>query len=310
MTGLDYRDPLIDPHAEFQRFKTHPFVARLLKGGKLIRYGAKAIVAGGWHAMPQIYADGVLIVGDSAGFLNAARLKGIHSAIKSGILAAETIFEALLADDFSSAKLQAYEHRVKDSWITPELRRYRNFHAGFRHGRWLGMVNAGLQYITGGRAWGILDRDHQEPGHEAIRNLSAYGYDGDDAAQRYKDLRFDNQLTFNKVTDVYHAAVAHDEDQPAHLHVLDLNVCATRCAEEYGNPCQRFCPAAVYEMADLGTQASSLNNNPNGSKRPRRQLQINFSNCVHCKTCDIMDPYQIINWVTPEGGGGPDYKGM
>ena len=262
VTGLDYRDPLIDPHAEFQRFKTHPFVARLLKGGKLIRYGAKAIVAGGWHAMPQIYADGVLIVGDSAGFLNAARLKGIHSAIKSGILAAETIFEALLADDFSSAKLQAYEHRVKDSWITPELRRYRNFHAGFRHGRWLGMVNAGLQYITGGRAWGILDRDHQEPGHEAIRNLSAYGYDGDDAAQRYKDLRFDNQLTFNKVTDVYHAAVAHDEDQPAHLHVLDLNVCATRCAEEYGNPCQRFCPAAVYEMADLGTQASSSSCNP------------------------------------------------
>ena len=194
--------------------------------------------------------------------------------------------------------------------ITPELRRYRNFHAGFRHGRWLGMVNAGLQYITGGRAWGILDRDHQEPGHKAIRKLSSYGYEGDDAAQRYKDLRFDNQVTFNKVTDVYHAAVAHDEDQPEHLHVLDLNVCATRCAEEYGNPCQRFCPAAVYEMVDLGAQASSLDDNSNGFKRPRRQLQINFSNCVHCKTCDILDPYQIINWVTPEGGGGPDYKGM
>jgi electron-transferring-flavoprotein dehydrogenase len=296
VTGLDYRDPLTDPHAEFQRFKTHPFVAKLLDGGKMIRYGAKAIAAGGWHAVPQMYADGVLIVGDSAGFLNAARLKGIHSAIKSGILAAETIFEALVADDFSSTKLQSYEQRVKSSWITAELRRYRNFHAGFRHGRWLGMVNAGLQYISGGRAWGILDRDHQEPGHEAIRSLSSYGYNGDDPAQRYKDLRFDNQLTFNKVTDVYHAAVAHDEDQPAHLHVLDMNVCATRCAEEYGNPCQRFCPTAVYEMASNG----------DGSKH----LQINFSNCVHCKTCDIMDPYQIINWVTPEGGGGPDYKGM
>ena len=129
-----------------------------------------------------------------------------------------------------------------------------------------------------------------------MRKLSAYGYTGDDAAQRYKDLRFDGQLTFNKVTDVYHAAVAHDEDQPAHLHVLDTNICATRCAEEYGNPCQRFCPAAVYEMADNGDG--------------QRRLQINFSNCVHCKTCDIMDPYQIINWVTPEGGGGPDYKGM
>jgi electron-transferring-flavoprotein dehydrogenase len=305
VTGLDYRDPLIDPHAEFQRFKTHPFIAKLLAGGKMIRYGAKAIAAGGWHAMPRMYADGALIVGDSAGFLNAARLKGIHSAIKSGMLAAETIFEALVSQDFSAGKLQKYEERVKQSWITLELRRYRNFHAGFRHGRWLGMANAGLQYLTGGRAWGILDRDHQEPGHEAMRKLSAYGYDGDASTQRYHDLRFDGQLTFNKVTDVYHAAVAHNEDQPAHLHVLDTNICATRCAQEYGNPCQRFCPAAVYEMVDVGTQASSL-----PSSRPRRQLQINFSNCVHCKTCDIMDPYQIINWVTPEGGGGPDYKGM
>src|SRR5438128_3187635 len=296
VTGLDYRDPLIDPHAEFQRFKSHPFIAKLLKGGKMIRYGAKAIAAGGWHAMPQMYADGVLIVGDSAGFLNAARLKGIHSAIKSGMLAAETIFEALLVDDFSAAKLQSYEERVKQSWITPELRRYRNFHAGFRHGRWLGMVNAGLQYITGGRAWGIFDRDHQEAGHEALQKLSTYGYRGDDPAQRYPDLRFDGALTFNKVTDVYHAAVAHNEDQPAHLHVLDMNICVNRCTHEYANPCQRFCPAAVYEIVADG-QAD-------------RHLQINFSNCVHCKTCDIMDPYQIIDWVTPEGGGGPDYKGM
>jgi electron-transferring-flavoprotein dehydrogenase len=258
VTGLDYRDPLIDPHAEFQRFKSHPFIARLLTGGKMIRYGAKAIAAGGWHAMPKMYADGVLIVGDSAGFLNAARLKGIHSAIKSGMLAAETIFDALLDGDYSAKTLIEYEHRVKRSWITPELRRYRNFHAGFRHGRWLGMANAGLQYITGGRAWGILDRDHQEPGHEAMQKLSAYGYHGDDATQRYRDLRFDGQLTFNKVTDVYHAAVAHDEDQPVHLHVLDTNVCATRCAEEYGNPCQRFCPAAVYEMVETGTQAGGL----------------------------------------------------
>src|SRR5207302_111994 len=296
VTGLDYRDPLIDPHAEFQRFKTHPFVAKLLAGGKLIRYGAKAIAAGGLHAMPRLYADGVLIVGDSGGLLNAARLKGIHSAIKRGMLAAETIFEALLAEDFSADKLQSYERRVKESWITRELRRYRNFHAGFRHGRWLGMANAGLQYITGGRAWGIFDRDHQEPGHEAMRKLSAYGYNGDHSAPRYKDLRFDKQLTFDKVTDVYHAAVDHDEDQPTHLHVLDTNICATRCAEEYGNPCERFCPAAVYEMVESVPPAVA------GGSVPRRQLQINFSNCVHCKTCDIMDPYQIINWVTPEGG--------
>ncbi len=341
VTGLDYRDPLIDPHAEFQKYKTHPFIAKLLAGGKMIRYGAKAIAAGGLNAMPRVYSDGVLIIGDSAGFLNAARLKGIHSAIKSGMLAAETIFEALVASDYSSAKLQAFETRVKESWITPELRRYRNFHAGFRHGRWLGMANAGLQYITGGRAWGIFDRDHQEPGHQAMQKLSAE-QNGHATAPRYKDLRFDKQLTFDKVTDVYHAAVGHDEDQPAHLHVLDTNICATRCTEEYGNPCQRFCPAAVYEMVEVVAQAASLRGNgvhsselqseppalaggsvtepralasgtqthADTSSLPRRQLQINFSNCVHCKTCDIMDPYQIINWVTPEGGGGPDYVGM
>ncbi|MDQ3818957.1 MAG: electron transfer flavoprotein-ubiquinone oxidoreductase [Acidobacteriota bacterium] len=297
VTGLDYRDPLLDPHAEFQRFKQHPFLARLLEGGKMIRYGAKTIAAGGPFAMPQIYADGVLLVGDCAGFLNSQRLKGIHTAIKSGMLAAETIFEALLANDFSANRLRRYEQLVNDSWIMKELHRVRNFHAAFRHGRWLGLANAGLQFLTGGRSWGIFDRASAEPGHEAIEKLSAYGYQGDRIEQRYDGLRFDGRLTFNKLTDVYHAAVGHDEDQPVHLHVLDTNICSERCAEEYGNPCQRFCPAAVYEMVEEGADG-------------KRKLQINFSNCVHCKTCDIMDPYQIINWVTPEGGGGPDYKGM
>ncbi|HKZ79932.1 MAG TPA: electron transfer flavoprotein-ubiquinone oxidoreductase [Pyrinomonadaceae bacterium] len=297
VTGLDYHDPLIDPHAEFQQFKTHPYVARLLAGGKMIRYGAKTIAAGGYFAIPRIYADGVLLVGDCAGFLNSQRLKGIHSAIKSGMLAAETIFEALVAEDFSARQLQRYEQLVNESWIVPELRKVRNFHAGFRAGRWPALFNTGLQFVTGGRAWGVFDRAKAEPGHQAMKKLSAYGYRGDDLSQRYQRLQFDGTLTFNKLTDVYHAAVSHSEDQPAHLHVLDLNICSTRCAEEYGNPCQRFCPAAVYEMVEDGS---------NG----KRKLQINFSNCVHCKTCDIMDPYQIINWVTPEGGGGPDYKGM
>src|SRR6266536_2713664 len=296
VTGLDYEDPLLDPHAEFQRFKSHPFLAKLLAGGKMIRYGAKAIVAGGWHAMPRMYADGVLIVGDSAGFLNSQRLKGIHSAIKSGMLAAEAIFEALLVGDFSAKQLQRYEELVNESWIIPELRKVRNFHAAFNNGRWLGLLIAGLQFVTGGRAWGFLDRAKAEPGHEAMKKLSAFGYNGGNLEQRYNGLKFDGKLTFNKLTDVYHAAVGHDEDQPVHLHVLDTNICATRCAEEYANPCQRFCPAAVYEMVDGGDGG--------------RRLQINVSNCVHCKTGDIMDPYQIINWVTPEGGGGPDYKGM
>jgi len=297
VTGLDYRDPLLDPHAEFQRFKQHPFLARLLAGGKLIRYGAKTIAAGGPYAMPRIYADGVLLVGDCAGFLNSQRLKGIHAAIKSGMLAAEAVFEALVANDFSAIQLKRYEDLVNSSWIMKELHKVRNFHAGFRHGRWLGLANTGLQFITGGRSWGLFDRARTEPGHEVMEKLSAYGYHGDQIEQRYNGLRFDGKLTFSKLTDVYHAAVGHDEDQPLHLHVLDTNICATRCAEEYGNPCQRFCPAAVYEMVDDGAEG-------------KRRLQINFSNCVHCKTCDIMDPYQIINWVTPEGGGGPDYKGM
>jgi len=297
VTGLDYQDPLLDPHAEFQRFKQHPFLAKLLEGGKLLRYGAKTIAAGGFYAMPQLYADGVLLVGDCAGFLNSQRLKGIHTAIKSGMLAAEAIFEALLRDDFSARQLQRYETLVGDSWIMPELRKVRNFHAGFRKGRWLGLANAGLQFLTGGRSWGLFDRAEGESGHAALKKLSAYGYKGDGLEQRYDGLRFDGKLTFNKLTDVYHAAVGHDEDQPAHLHVLDTNICSDRCAEEYGNPCQRFCPAAVYEMVE----------DPAAGKR---RLQINFSNCVHCKTCDIMDPYQIINWVTPEGGGGPEYKNM
>ncbi len=297
VTGLDYRDPLLDPHAEFQKLKQHPFVSKLLEGGKMIRYGAKTIAAGGWHAMPQIYADGVLLVGDCAGFLNSQRLKGIHTAIKSGMLAAEAIYTALTKNDFSAEQLSRYERLVNRSWLTPELRKVRNFHAGFKHGRWLGIMNTGLQFITGGRSWGLFDRASAEPGHEAMRKLSDYGYRGDNIEQRYDGLRFDGKITFNKLTDVYHAAVGHDEDQPAHLHVLDTNICAERCAEEYGNPCQRFCPAAVYEMVE---------DNASG----KRRLQINFSNCVHCKTCDIMDPYQIINWVTPEGGGGPDYKGM
>ncbi|HEX8738080.1 MAG TPA: electron transfer flavoprotein-ubiquinone oxidoreductase [Pyrinomonadaceae bacterium] len=297
VTGLDYLDPLIDPHAEFQKFKTHPEVAAILAGGKMIKYGAKTINAGGWHTMPQLYADGVLLVGDCASFLNGQRIKGIHTAMKSGMLAAETILEALVKDDYSSATLNHYEHKVNGSWLYDELHAVRNFHGSFQKGRWSALVNSGLQFLSGGFAWGFIDRESHKAGHERMQKLENYDYEGDSIAQRYPDLKFDKQLTFDKLTDVYHGAVAHDEDQPAHLHVLDTEICATRCAEEYGNPCQRFCPAAVYEME-------------HSDKTGRRELKINFSNCVHCKTCDISDPYQIINWVTPEGGGGPDYKGM
>ena len=297
VTGLDYQDPLIDPHAEFQNFKKHPVIAKILEGGKMIRYGAKTIAAGGWHTMPQIYSDGALLVGDCAAFLNGQRLKGIHTAMKSGMLAAETIYEALVKNDFSSEQLSQYQEKVEKSWLKTELYAVRNFHSAFANGRYMALVNGGLQFLTGGRDWGVFDHAKHDAGHLKMKKLEDYGYKGDDIKQRYKNLQFDNKLTFDKATDVYNAAVRHGEDQPAHLHVTDTDICATRCAEEYGNPCQRFCPAAVYEMED----------NP---KTGRRELKINFSNCVHCKTCDIMDPYQIINWVTPEGGGGPGYKGM
>lgn len=297
VTGLDYQDPLIDPHAEFQAFKTHPEIAGFLEGGKMIKYGAKSINAGGYNTMPRLYADGLLLVGDAASFLNGQRIKGIHTAIKSGMLAAETIVLAFDHQDFSAEMLSAFEDKFNMSWIYDELYPVRNFHSAFQKGRWSALLNTGLQFLTGGRAWGFLDKEYHVAGHERMKKLSEYEYDGNGLNERYPDLKFDKELTFDKITDVYHAAVSHDEDQPSHLHILDTEICATRCAEEYGNPCVKFCPAAVYEME-------------HNDKTDREEIKVNFTNCVHCKTCDIADPYQIINWVTPEGGGGPNYKGM
>jgi electron-transferring-flavoprotein dehydrogenase len=302
VTGLDYMDPMIDPQLEFQKFKTHPKVAAILKGGKMLKYGAKSINTGGYFTMPKLYADGVLLVGECAAFLNGQRIKGIHLAMKSGMLAAETICSAFGHDDFTSHLLRQYTEKVNMSWIYDELYPVRNFHASFQSGRWHALVNSGLQYITGGLAWGFMPHEHHVAGHERMAMLDENDRNAGNRKrivdpERYKALKIDKELTFDKITDVFHAAVGHDEDQPSHLHVLDTELCATRCAEEYGNPCQRFCPAAVYEM-----EFSPLTE--------RRDLKVNFSNCVHCKTCDIADPYQIINWVTPEGGGGPNYKGM
>ena len=299
VTGLDYKDPNIDPHAEFQKFKTHPKVAEVLAGGKMIKYGAKTINAGGYWTMPKLYADGVLLVGDSASFLNGQRIKGIHTAMKSGMLAAETIVDALGHGDVTEKHLKHYAEKVNLSWIYDELHPVRNFHAAFQKGRWSALINSGLQFVTKGLAWGFMPKEHHIAGHERMEHQSNGGGAMSPSEHltlpRYERVPFDKQLTFDKITDVYHAGVSHNEDQPSHLHVLDPEICATRCAEEYGNPCQRFCPAAVYEMEE---------------RNGRKELKVNFSNCVHCKTCDIADPYQIINWVTPEGGGGPNYKGM
>jgi electron-transferring-flavoprotein dehydrogenase len=286
--GLDYRDPGLDPFGLFQRLKTHPAVRSMLQGAKLLAYGAKSIPEGGWYAIPRPYVDGGLIAGDAASMLNPMRLKGIHTAMKAGMIAAEVTLEALLASDTSARFLARYEERFRESWAGRELRSVRNFHAGFRNGLIPGLVHSALQMATGGR--GLIDPMPSEPGHTRLRTLrdrSAGAGPGEDG------FRPDGVLTFDRLTDVFHSGTRHEEDQPAHLKVADTTICETRCVEEYGNPCQRFCPAAVYEMVP--------------GEGGRRRLQINASNCVHCKTCDIMDPYQIITWVPPEGGGGPEW---
>jgi len=296
VTGLGYKDPRVDPHHVLQTFKTHPFVRQLLEGGKMIRYGAKSIPYGGWFSIPPLAGDGWMITGDSAGFLNSQRLKGIHLAIKSGMLAAETAYEALVDGDFSANQLSSYQSRVDKSWIREELWKVRNFHQGFENGLLEGMLHAGLQQVTLGR--GLHERYASHAGHERmdrIGNLPTGGYDREHILGPVKG---DGKLTFDKLTDVYHSGTKHDDDQPIHLVIHDTDICNTRCTAEFGNPCQHFCPAKVYEMVEAADV-------PNA-----KQIQVNFANCVHCKTCDIMDPYQIITWVPPEGGGGPNYDGM
>ncbi len=296
VVGLDYPDPRLDPQRVLQEFKKHPLVSRLLQGGKMIRYGAKSLPYGGWWSIPPVAGDGWMILGDSAGFLNSQRLKGIHLAIKSGMLAAETAFEALKKNDFSTASLSDYQRRVESSWIKDELWKVRNFHQGFEHGFWRGMINAGLQQFTGGR--GLHAHYPSTAGYQHLKKLSELPADGGAEANLIGPAKGDGKLTFDKLTDLYHSGTKHEEDQPAHLIIHDTDVCNTRCIKEFGNPCQNFCPANVYEMVDDAAE-------PNG-----KRISLNPSNCVHCKTCDIADPYQIITWVPPEGGGGPNYDGM
>lgn len=287
VVGLDYADPRLHPFEELQRFKSHPFVRKTISGGKLISYGARTISEGGWYCLPRMHGDGFLIVGEAAGFLNPMRLKGIHLAMKSGMLAAETIFDAIVKEDFSAASLSAYRERLEVSWIKPELWKTRNFHQGFHHGIIPGVILTAMQVMTGGR--GLIDKMKVREDGKTMRML---------AKSRRKRPAFapDNATTFDKLTCVFASGTKHEEDQPCHLKIDDLSICNGRCREEYGNPCQFFCPANVYEMVE----------DENGTK----VLQLNPTNCLHCKTCDIKDPYDIITWVPPEGGGGPNYKGM
>jgi electron-transferring-flavoprotein dehydrogenase len=290
ITGLDYHDPNLDPHEQFCKFKQHPFVAKLLEGGRLVSYGAKTLPEGGYYSVPKLAMDGAIICGDSAGFIAMPKLKGVHYAIKSGMLAAETLFEALEKGDFSAAQLGKYESAVKNSYIIKDQYRTRNFRALMKEGLYMGIVHAGLMTITGGLypAESIfMDEDHKDM--KKLAELSDHGAPG-------PAFKHDNQgTTADKLTDVYLSGTRHEEKQPCHLKIT--TDCA-RCAEEYGNPCEKFCPANVYVVERDETTGKF------------QRLRVDFSNCVHCKTCDIKDPYAAIEWVCPEGGGGPLYKNL
>jgi electron-transferring-flavoprotein dehydrogenase len=289
VAGLDYRDPMFDPHLAFNRFKRHPLITALIDGGQMLRYGAKALPEGGWNTIPQPYMDGGLIAGDAGGFLNSMRLKGIHLAMRTGMLAAETAFEAIEAGDTTATRLKRYQEKIDASPVRRELYPVRNVHQAFGYGLLPGLMYAGLSLATGGRGLGNL------PGHagyERVERIGQYYGSSNPGNPNSTDV-VDRRLTFDKLTNVHYSGTAHIEDQPPHL-LVHTEVCSSICGPEYGHPCIRFCPAHVYEIIQEAT--------------PR--LQINASNCVHCKTCDIMDPYQVITWVPPEGGGGPQYNGM
>jgi electron-transferring-flavoprotein dehydrogenase len=292
VTGLDGEDPYTDPHLEAQKFKTHPWMRALLEGAELVRYGAKCIPTGGLYGQPKLYADGVLLIGDAASMCNAARLSGVHMAMKTGMMAAETIVEAIAAKDFGPVTLGGYAERYRRSWAFQEHWKDRNFHGSWEKGVLFFLHNVPAALVTNGR--GLVDGLGFDAGHTHMQRLSELP----EEERRKETFEFDGKLTFSKEHLVQFSGTQHEVDQPSHLVVADTDLCSDQCTEEYGNPCQSFCPAAVYEMV------------PDPAKAGRKKLFIHHENCVHCKTCDIADPYQVITWTTPQGGEGPDYQGM
>ena len=282
VTGLDYEDPNYRPWEAFQQFKHHPMVKPLLDGGNIISAGARAIATGGWQSVPTTEMPGALLIGDTAGLLNVPKIKGTHQAIRSGMLAAEH----LAANGLDPA---GYDARLRDSAAMKELRKIRNVKPGFKKGMWFGLANAAWETAVGGLSpWTMK----VTPDWSALEKIDEY-----EAPDRHWQVQRE-LAPRDRLAGVYFAATEHDEDQPVHLIVHDPEICVTRCAEEYNNPCTRFCPAAVYEIVE------------DAESKHGKRLQINAANCVHCKTCDIKDPYEIITWVTPEGGAGPNYQNL
>lgn len=286
LVATDAADPMMDCHRLLQELKTHPYVRNLLGKGKVVKYGAKTVTIGGWSSVPQVYTDGAMIVGDGASFLNPMRIKGIHLSMKSGMLAADAAFEAMRRGEATAEVLRHYDDALQASWIRAEMEPAKNMHANFARGFVGGMVKTGLQYVFGAGRTVRFDDDFRH-----MRKIADYY--GDRPVERPK-LEYDGTYLVDKLTDVYHSGTQHDELQPAHLKIVDTEICATTCREEYGNPCTKFCPAQVYNMR------------PN-EQTGRLEMEVDFANCVHCKTCDIRDPYQVITWVPPYGGDGPEY---
>jgi len=286
---LDAEDPFADQHKLFTEFKAHPFVKSILEGGKPIQYGGKVISSGGYYSMPKLCVDGALLVGESASMVDMQRLKGIHLAMKSGMLAAEQIFASLKTGDFSEKALAPYEEQLRSSYVGKSLRRVRHFHRALSTGMPRALFHLGLQHLTGGGD--ILSYDKVADDYKTTASMKEYYGEAKDAPT---DPSYDGSYSLDKLADVYISGTMHDEDQPSHLKVLNNTVCLDTCVDTYRYPCNRFCPAKVYEII-------------RGDDDGKLRLQVNFANCVHCQTCDIKCPLDNIRWTPPEGGQGPNY---
>ena len=286
VVGLDYSNPHLSPFEEFQRFKTHPAVRSVFEGGRRVSYGARALNEGGFQSIPKLTFSGGCLVGCTAGFLNVPKIKGTHTAMKSGMLAAEAIFDQLMSD-MPAGEASSYGGKIESSWLWDELYRVRNIRPAFTKGLWAGMSYAAIDtYLLRGRAPWTFSH------HADHANLKPA-----DAAPKIDYPKPDNIVSFDRNSSVYLSGTNHEENQPAHLTLKDSTVPIAHNLAIYDAPEQRYCPAGVYEIV-----RDDEGNNP--------ALQINAQNCVHCKTCDIKDPTQNIRWVTPEGGGGPNYPNM
>lgn len=285
VVALDYKNPTLSPFSEMQRFKTHPKIRPLLEGGRRISYGARALSEGGYQSIPHPVFPGGLLIGDSAGFLNVPKIKGNHMAMKSGMLAAEAIAETLTKSDSYGQTCDNYLDNLKKSWLWSELKKVRNIRPGFHKGLWLGMANAAWETLTGGLSpWTLKNHaDHTQT--SKISEVTPIVYP-----------KPDGEITFDRLSSVYLSNTNHDENQPSHLKLKDPSLPVEKNLPEFGGPSQYYCPAGVYEFV------TDTEGNP--------KFQINAQNCVHCKTCDIKDPYQNIIWTVPQGGGGPNYSGM